>query len=165
MQTETIKFNIHLFAEYWDKPPEVRILLNDKIHFEKKLDKGLNHLTFVETCQFEKPHKLCIQRSGKDNKQVKVDNNGKVLDQYVVLQKIIIDGVDIQNIIQSKSIFEAIYPEPWASQQLAAGFQLEKQAVGVTTFGHNGTWYLNFSSPFYEYLMKWMGGGVFDDEL
>jgi hypothetical protein len=135
------------------------------VHFEDKLNKGLNNLTFVETCEFDKPHRLCIERFGKDNKQVKVDTDGKVLDQYVVLQKIVIDGVDIQNIIQSKSIFEASYPEPWASQQRDAGIKLEKEAIGVTTFGHNGIWYLNFTSPFYEYLMRWMGGGVFNDEI
>jgi len=165
MSKEIIKFSINLFAEYWDKPPKVLILLDDKIHFEKELDKGSNNLTFVETCKFDEPHRLTIIRSGKNNSQVKVNSNGILLDQYVVLQKIIIDGVDIQNIIQSRSIFEANYPEPWASQQRNSGIQLEKEAIGVTTFGHNGTWYFNFSSPFYEYLMKWMGGGVFDEEL
>jgi len=165
MSKETIKFSINLFAEYWDKPPEVKILLDDVPQIDKQLDKGSNNLTFVETCKFNEPHRLTIIRSGKDNKQVKVNYDGGLLDQYVILQKIVIDGVDIQNIIQSRSVFEAHYPEPWASQQLAAGIQLEKAAIGVTTFGHNGIWYLNFTSPFYEYLMKWMGGGVFNDEL
>jgi hypothetical protein len=76
------------------------------------------------------------------------------------LEKLKIDGVDIRNIVWCQSITVSDYPEPWASEQIAAGNILEQEAIGVTTFGHNGVWYLNFTSPFYNFIMNWMGGGI-----
>ena len=165
MHKEIILFEIHLLSECWDKLPHIKIYVDKTEHWNNFLSKGRHTIKFWHTCEFDQLHKLTIIRSGKDNRQVRTMADGKSLDQFVVLEKIIIDGIDIQNIILSKSIFQPEYPEPWASQQLASGHKLEKDVVGATTFGHNGDWYLNFTSPFYVHLMKWMGGGVFDDEL
>ena len=74
--------------------------------------------------------------------------------------KIKIDGVDIKNIIWTYSINIPEYPEPWASEYVTAGNILEKEVIGATKFGHNGIWYLDFTSPFYIYIMQWMGGGL-----
>jgi hypothetical protein len=159
MSYETIEFELHLLSEYWDKPPVAKIAVDGIEHFNSVVTNGSQIVKFTHTCDFNNPHRLTIVRSGKDDSQCKTLSNGRLLDQILTLEKLKVDGVDIRNIVWSQSINIAEYPEPWASEQVAAGNLLEKEAIGVTTFGHNGTWYLDFTSPFYIFIMSWMGGG------
>jgi hypothetical protein len=159
MNTETINFEFHLLSEYWNQPPQAKIAVDDIEYFNDVVPKGSHVVKFTHTCDFEKPHQLTLTRSGKNDSQCKTLSNGKKLDQILTLEKLKIDGVDIRNIVWSQSINIAEYPEPWATEQRAAGNTPEEKAIGVTTFGHNGTWYLDFTSPFYIFIMRWMGGG------
>jgi hypothetical protein len=159
MTQEIIEFELHLISEYWNKPPLARIAVDDTEYFNDLVPKGTYIVKFIHTCDFNKPHRLTLTRTGKDDSQCKTLPNGKKLDQNLTLAKLKVDGIDIQNIVWSQSINIANYPEPWATEQRAAGNILEDKAIGVTTFGHNGTWYLDFTSPFYVFIMKWMGGG------
>ena len=159
MNSETIEFELHLSAESWNKPPQAKISVDDVEYFNDVVSKGSHIVKFTHTCDFDKPHRLTLIRSGKDDSQCKMLPNGRKLDQILTLTKLKVDGIDIRNIVWSKSINIADYPEPWATEQRAAGNMLEQQAIGVTVFGHNGTWYLDFTSPFYIFIMRWMGGG------
>lgn len=159
MTKETIEFEFHLLSEYWNKPPVAKIAVDNIEYFNDTIPKGSQVIRFTHTCDFNKPHRLTLTRSGKDDTQCKTLPNGHQLDQILTLEKLKVDGIDIRNIVWSQSINIAEYPEPWASEQRAAGNILEEEAIGVTTFGHNGTWYLDFTSPFYIFIMSWMGGG------
>jgi hypothetical protein len=53
-----------------------------------------------------------------------------------------------------EGVYTPEYPEPWASQQRAAGHELEKSFNKVTFMGHNGKWKLKFASPFYMWLLE-----------
>lgn len=159
MNSEIIDFELHLISEYWNKPPVAKIVVDGIEYFNNIVPKGSHIVKFRHTCDFNTPHRLALTRAGKDDSQCKTLPNGQQLDQILTLEKLKIDGIDIRNIVWSRSINVAEYPEPWASEQRAAGNLLEKEAIGVTTFGHNGTWYLDFTSPFYIFIMNWMGGG------
>jgi hypothetical protein len=159
MNCETIEFELHLLSEYWNKPPMAKIAVDEVEYFNGPVAKGLQIIKFTHTCDFDKSHRLSLTRSGKDDSQCVMLPNGRQLDQKLILEKLKIDSIDIRNIVWSQSINIADYPEPWASEQRAAGNILEEEAIGVTTFGHNGTWKLDFTSPFYIFIMRWMGGG------
>lgn len=157
--TEKITFELYLLSDYWNKPPYIKVTVDDISYFNGPIVDKSHVIKFTHTCEFNKSHRLTIIRSGKDDSQCIIDTNGTKKDQILILDKVKIDGIDIRNIILSQSVNIADYPEPWASEQRAAGNILETEAIGVTTFGHNGTWYLDFTSPFFIFIMRWMGGG------
>jgi hypothetical protein len=111
---------------------------------------------FVHELNFG-PHCLEMHRTGKTNHQMRTIENGKNEGQDVIIKYIKIDGVNIRDMIWTNSYYEPEYPEPWASQQKSQGIELEKYVPGETWLGHNGVWRLNFISPFYRFLMDWIG--------
>ena len=158
MNSETIDFEFHLLSEYWNQPPQAKIAVDNIEYFDDVVPKGSHVVKFTHTCAFDKLHQLTLIRSGKDDSQCKTLPNGKKLDQILTLEKLKIDGIDIRNIVWTQSVNIANYPEPWATAQRAAGNTLEQEAIGVTTFGHNGIWHLDFTSPFYVFVMRGYGG-------
>lgn len=148
---EVITFEIHLLSEYWDKPPHAQILLDGVEKFNQDLLAEKSVIKFTHKLQFG-PHELKLIRSGKVPGQYVSPEQ----DQKLTIEKVIIDGVNIRNILWSYSKSIPEYPEPWASLQRKQGIELEKELIGETTFGHNTTWSLNFNSPFYRFIMKWM---------
>jgi hypothetical protein len=97
-------------------------------------------------------HQLSIRRYNKTGNQVRINDSGQLEDQMLSIKKITIDDINIRNIIWCKSYNEPEYPELWASQQRAKGINLEKFILGETNFGHNCTWRLEFTSPFYQFI-------------
>ena len=155
MKKEKIKFEFVLRPEYWDKPPYIQIFIDEEIKFDDSITETL-HIVFDSNLD-PGLHQIKIVRSNKTNDQC-ID--GK--DQKIHLDKVVIDGINIRNIIWHYSWYEPEYPQPWALFQLKQGIKLEKKVIGETTFGHNGTWNLNFTSPFYSYVMDWMNGNLHD---
>jgi hypothetical protein len=143
---EHIKFEIHLDIECSRVRPKIKIYVDEQFVFSRSLDSGSHVIKFEYTCDFG-DHELRILRSGKTN---------KCSEQSVELKRVIIDGIDIRNIIWINSYNKNIWPEPWASQQREAGVVLEDPVIGETVFGHNCTWTLPFTSPFYKYVMEWL---------
>lgn len=158
--SETITFELHLLSEFWNTPPLATITLDGCEYFNGPVPAGLTVVKFTHTCEFDQPHRLTLDRQGKTDSEVQVNSDGTRSEQYLTIEKIKIDGVDIRNIIWTYSVNVPEYPEPWASEYVTAGNILEKEVIGATKFGHNGIWYLNFTSPFYIYIMQWMGGGI-----
>ena len=144
--SEHIKFEIHLDIECSRFRPRIKIYVYEQFVFSRSMDSGGHVIKFEYTCDFG-DHELKILRSGKTN---------KCPEQSVELKRVIIDGIDIRNIIWINSYNKNIWPEPWASQQREAGVVLEDPVIGETVFGHNCTWTLPFTSPFYKYVMEWL---------
>ena len=51
-------------------------------------------------------------------------------------------------------VYTPIYPEPWATQQKNNGIELPESITNSPDLGHNGTWSLSFTSPFYMWLLE-----------
>jgi hypothetical protein len=155
--TEKLKFSISLFGEYWDKPPVATIKINDKIFISKEIIGKRDtpeELTFTAELEEGKEYSLIIERSGKDDSQCKVDENNKIIkDQLLHIKDIIIDEIDVGGLIYTGD-YEPLYPEPWYSQQKKAGINLAPKFKNVTIMGHNGTWTLKFTSPYYMWLLE-----------
>ena len=158
--SETITFELHLLSEFWNTPPLATITLDGCEYFNGPVPAGSTVVKFTHTCEFDQPHRLTLDRQGKTVDEIRTEPDGTRSEQYLTIEKIKIDGVDIRNIIWTYSVNVPIYPEPWASMQIATGNQLNKEVIGETRFGHNGTWHLDFTSPFYIFIMHWMGGGL-----
>lgn len=151
LKSENILFEIVLSSTFWDMPPRAQILVNDICKFDGDVNESSKVIKFYHQLEFEKSQKLIINRY---NKTVDQCRNGQ--DQIMMISKIVIDGVDINNFILSKATFTPEYPEPWASQQISQGLELETELYGETWLGHNGQWCFNFASPFWKFLIMEM---------
>lgn len=156
--SESIKFEFFFKSDYWDLPPKIDILVDNQIKFSGKIVDDHDHIKFTHDLDFNKSHCIKIKRYNKLPNQCVLLNDGTFKDQLLTLEKVIIDDINIKNIIQAYSYNEPIYPEPWATLQRKQGIVLETRVIAETVFGHNGTWTLNFTSPFYEFVMDWMNG-------
>ena len=148
--TENIKFEISFESQFHNIPPKAEIYIDNVLKWSGSIDSKSKTIEFYHTLKFSVEHQLSIRRY---NKYPQLDKQ----DQLLTLTKLKIDGVDIRNIVWSQSWNEPEYPEPWASQQRSRGIELEEKVIAETCWGHNGTWRLNFTSPFYKFIMNWMG--------
>ena len=142
---EKIRFDLHFSSVFENTPPGAKILIDQQEMFDGLLDNPVNKISFNCSLKFGIPHQLAIVRYNKP-----IDQPA----QSLIIDKIVIDGINIQNIIWANSYTEPEYPEPWASKQRAAGIELESQVLGETWLGHKSTWVLKFTSPFYQFVMN-----------
>ncbi len=157
MATEKLKFKIELFATMWDKPPTCEIMVDDKVYWNgeiKSNDTKPDLIEFEVELEEGKEYKLSLNRQGKINGQTVVNEKGDILkDQLLHIKSIEIDEIEIGALVY-EGIYQPEYPEPWATQQKEAGNELPSTLKNVTQMGHNGTWTLTFTSPFYMWLLE-----------
>jgi len=156
MSTETIKFKIELYAQHWDKPPVADILINDQSKNKQEIISNEGNPTVIEfehSLQEQEKYKLIIQKSNKDLSQTVVENGEIVKDQLLFIKSITIDEIDLGGLIYEAKYYPE-YPEPWASQQKQEGKELPEYIKNVTSMGHDGRWEIEFTSPFYMWLLE-----------
>ncbi len=152
---ENIYFELYFKAIYPDFPPGAKIYIDNEIKFDGLINEDCC-IKFNHSLSFNEQHQLRIHRF---NKEISKPIND--IHQTLILDKIIVDGIDIQNIIYARSYNEPIYPEHWIKQNS----NLEKVIIAETHFGFNCDWRLNFSSPFYEFIMKCVAGKLDNVEI
>jgi len=157
MGTEKLKFKLELYATMWDKPPHAEVLINDISNFSGEItgtEEKPDVIEFEQELEEGKEYNLVILRSGKDQNQTVVNENGDLLkDQMLNIKSIEIDEIDIGALVY-EGVYSPKYPEPWASQQKSAGRELPETFKNVTQMGHNGEWRFPFKSPFYIWLLE-----------
>ena len=156
MTTEKLKFKLELYATMWDKPPIADIKIAGKSYFKEEIASTNDKPTIIEF-EYEleegKSYNLIINRSGKNKRQTIVENEKIIKDQLLHIKSIEIDDIDIGNLVY-EGVYKPEYPEQWATQQQEAGNKLPETLKNVTQMGHNGTWTLSFTSPFYMWLLE-----------
>ena len=156
MTTEKLKFKLELWAEYWDKKPTANILINGHSHYNQEITGTEKEPTIIEfeheLTEGEK-YSLIIERSGKNGRQTVVQDGQITKDQLLHIKSIEIDEIDIGALVY-EGVYTPKYSEPWATQQKQAGKELPKSFKNVTIMGHNGRWELDFTSPFYMWLLE-----------
>jgi len=157
MATENLKFKLELHATMWNKPPHAEIMINDKVFFKGDItgteDKP-DVIEFEHELTEGVPYNLIIKRSGKGKYETVINDKGDILkDQLLNIKSIEIDEIDIGGLVY-EGVYTPQYPEPWATQQKDAGFELQESFKNVTRMGHNGTWTFTFGSPFYMWLLE-----------
>jgi hypothetical protein len=151
---ERIKFQFDFSAEFWDLPPCVQIQIDDHAAWSGPITTKKASVEFWHELEFDRPHCIALQRSNKNPDQCRLLEDGSRLDQYVTIDRVIIDDINIQNLIWHRSWYEPDYPELWRKQQQDQGITLETQVIGETWLSHNGTWRFEFTSPFYQFVIN-----------
>ena len=122
--------------------------------FDGRVDQPYYTINFNAKLEFDQQYTLSVHRHGKTSGQCLVLEDGSLKDQLLILKLLKIDGTNVQNLIDTLSYNRPEYPEPWATEQRATGIKLEESVLAETCWGHNGTWSLTFTSPFYKFLFK-----------
>jgi hypothetical protein len=156
--SENIFFDIILNATYWDQPPRLEVLVDNKSVGKYTIDQPEFCIRFQQVMSFDQPHILELQRTGKTQDQTRMLEDGTFETQMLHIKTVKLDNIDLRNLIWHSSKFEPEYPEPWASEQQAQGIELEDQVLGEMYLGHNGTWSFTFTSPIYKFLVGWAKG-------
>ena len=153
---EKLKFRLELWAEHWDKKPIADIRINTESKFKSEIAGTEDNPTLIEfdheLVEGEK-YELQIVRSNKDTRQTVVEDGEIVKDQLLNIKSVEIDEIDIGALVY-EGVYTPDYPEPWATQQRELGKELPESFKNVTKMGHNGTWSLQFESPFYMWLLE-----------
>lgn len=151
---ETLTFKIGLSATFWDKFPEYSILLNDvliernflKFDISPPNEQKLSPTKYIEfTAELEEgsSNKLQIRLENKEDNDT-VENDEKtaiVKDLLLNINSIEIDDISLEQLIWDCSEFVADDPAR----------PVLKKCVNL---GWNGTYTLEFTSPFYLWLLE-----------
>ena len=157
MATEKLKFKLELYATMWDKPPHAEIMIDHKSYFNGDItgtEEKPDVIEFEHEFTEGEKSELIIKRSGKLANQTVINDKGDLLkDQLLNIKSIEIDEIDLGALVY-EGVYTPDYPEPWATQQRAAGTELPESFKNVTAIGHDGTWRFKFGSPFYMWLLE-----------
>jgi hypothetical protein len=150
---EQIKIKIELIAEFWDRFPMIDMVINGDWISQHIIDQRCHTIENTVNLQMGQSHLLQLHRYNKSDDQCQIID-GRKKDQYVIINDVIIDGINVQNLIENQCWYEPEYPEVWARQQKNTGIDLESKVIGETWLSHNGIWNFEFSSPFYKFVIK-----------
>jgi hypothetical protein len=154
MASETIYFKIGLSGTYWDKKPQYAILVDDKEYSNGFISKESNQIEYIEfDCEVEEDqsHVLKIRL---DNKSIEdtvtdtTDPNNHVIVKDMLLNLISIEADDISlgNLAQMFGVFKFSEPHDYPTPG-------STEIPHCINFGFNGVYELEFSSPFYLWLL------------
>jgi len=153
MSKDNIKFLVTLNSEYWDQPPSAEFRINGKTVWGPQEIREKTVADFNVDFEDENEYIFEMIRTGKTDKQVKLENNEIVKDQLLSIENLNIDSVDLGNLIYEIDYYPD-YPEIWYNQQKEAGNEPKSPLRNITSFGWNGTWKIKLSSPFYLWLLE-----------
>lgn len=155
MSTEKIHFKIGLSGTYWEKKPHFTISIDDKEYVNAHITKESDATEFVEfDCEVEeeKSHVLRIRFDNKDLSDVVKDNPDPVnftivKDMLLNLVSIEVDDIDLGNLPHLISVYKYDAPQDYPE---VGSTEIDR----CVNFGTNGTYELEFSSPFYLWLLE-----------
>lgn len=150
-ELERIHFKIGLSGTYWDKKPQYEILINDKKFFDGIIQSPQEVTDFFEfsvELEEDKTHYLQIRLVNKSDSDVVKDRNDKdnfniIKDMLLNIDSIQIEDIDISHLMWTESKFVGDDPER----------PVLKNCVNL---GWNGTYILEFTTPFYLWLLEKM---------
>ena len=138
---EKVKFAITLGSDYQTVPPQARVTIADKIIFEGMVSANILILEYAEL-ENEGDYQLRIELLNKKPEHTEVDEQGNIVkDSVLKINKIVIEDIEIQNNLSLDQ--EKFYYEHSGDQH-----QL------YDSLGVNGTAVINFSTPFYIWLLE-----------
>ena len=145
--SELIKFQFVFSSTYWNTPPHIEIAIDNNVYHSGHLRHYKTPVVFTVPLTFA-DHTLQIKRTGKtveESKQVA----GKWETQSCAIESITIDGINLRNILWSRSTFVPVYDSTQSGDAVVNGELI---------FGYNGTFNLDFTSPFYQYVVDCVRG-------
>ena len=142
-EKETLKFKIGLSGTYWDRKPQYTVLIDDVKVAEGSADSEVFYIEFSHDLEDEKPHSVNIRLENKTNQDVvqSEDKSAILKDMLLNIESISIDDVDLGQL-------------KWDKSKFTADDASRPELTGCVNLGWNGTYSLEFSCPFYLWLLE-----------
>ena len=153
MNSEELTFKVSLSGTYHSKVPEYSILLDDQVIQKAAISKSSEEIEDIEfkATLTDGPHSLKIRLENKESSDTLKDNYDSEDYQIIGDMLLNIDNIQIDDIALGQLLWDSEYilDEP----QLSNG-ELTTSIEHCVNLGWNGTYVLNFSSPFYIWLLE-----------
>jgi len=141
---EKIDFQIAYDHIWFDHPLTVITKLDDRVinvdvsgHVSTNINKTLK-ITPGR-------HRLSVEISNKNESNNSVDSQGNVLNNTVIrFTHFSLDGINLMGMITTDS----------AVCKFLIDNNLNQRLNKITEFGYNGTWYFDFETPLYDWLLE-----------
>jgi hypothetical protein len=147
MSTESLNFKVTLSGTFWDKRPKFSIWIDDT-----KIQDGEITSAEHQTIEFsqelsETDHQLKIRLENKEDTDVVKDDAGGIAKDMLLN----IEDIEIDDISLGHQLWAATYyPD---EKKMFNGEEIES-ITRCVNLGWNGSYVINFSSPFYIWLLE-----------
>lgn len=143
---ESLTFKVGLSGTYWDRLPKFSILIDDAKVAEGSIIGPSGQIQYVEFSYDvleEQDHKLQIRLENKiESDTVQSADKSTILkDMLLNIHSVEIEEVDLGSII-------------WTSSEFVGDDPARPVLKNCVNLGWNGTYALNFASPFYLWLLE-----------
>jgi hypothetical protein len=138
---EKVRFHIVLKGEYQTHPPHAKVTIANNTVFDSTVTSE-SFVFYNAKLENDKDYQLKIELLDKKPEHTVIDDQGNISkDSLLKIEKITIEDIEIQNNLSLDQ--EKFYYE-------CAG----KKNILYNTLGENGTAVINFSTPFYKWLLE-----------
>ncbi len=146
MNEEKLSFVVSLSAKFWDRRPQFSIWFDDHMVVASEISSEAIHPISFERTVDEGPHSLKIRLENKTDHDTVVENGQVVKDMLLNIDDISIDDISLGNLL-------------WTAEYILDKPQLYNDKTidhldNCVNLGWNGTYVLNFTSPFYIWLLE-----------
>jgi hypothetical protein len=155
MHTEELSFKISLSGTYHDKMPAYSILLDDTLIKQATITQPTD---VIEVIEFTAPisegsHELKIRLENKDSSDTIVRKERDDSTEYEIIKDMLLNivGIEVDEISLGQLIWDSEYI---LDKPILIDDVLVEKIDKCVNFGHNGTYVLHFTSPFYLWLLE-----------
>jgi hypothetical protein len=154
---ETLAFKVGIIGKYWSKRPVFSINVDGETKFHGEVknpslwtlgvteDDVVDYIEFTHTVEEGLDHYIEIRLENKDNGNdgdTVVDAEGKIVrDMFITVHSIKVDGVELDQILWRNGVYTPDDPKIAPLTQ-------------CTTMGWNGGFRIDFTSPFYSWVLE-----------
>ena len=146
MNEETLKFVVTLSATFWERRPQFSIWLDDHIIIQSEIPDILSHPIAFERAISEGTHSLKIRLENKTTADTVIENSNIIKDMLLNIDDITIDDIGLGNLLWSAE-YRLDDPQEYNGKTIT-------HLDSCVNLGWNGTYTLNFTSPFYIWLLE-----------
>ena len=154
--SEKLKFKIGLSGTYWDKRPNYTVSISGKEYAAGTISGESDAVEFIEfTADLGDggTHSLEISLLNKEDSDIKKDDytdpdNYKIIgDMLLNVESIEIDDIDLGMLRYSKGVYKLKTPQ-------VSKDGIVKELPNCVNLGWNGTYTIDFTTPFYIWLLE-----------
>lgn len=141
--TEHLSFKVGLSGTYWDRQPEFTICVNDVEYVRGQAQADTEYYEFEVDLAENSAHNIQIRLTNKSDSDVieSEDKTTILQDMLLNINHISVDGLDLGTLL-------------WECSKFVGDDVSKPTLTNCVNLGWNGTYILEFRSPFYLWLLE-----------
>jgi hypothetical protein len=150
--TETLVFKIGLSGTFHDRRPAYSVLVDGRAYADAEVSVAADEVFYIEfgvDVAEDAEHTLSIRLNNKQDSDV-VENEDKtaiVKDMLLNIKSIEVDDIDLGGLLWTHSRYQLDKPQRFNDQ-------IVSELKNCVNLGWNGAWELQFTAPFYVWLLE-----------